>query len=41
MYLKECENLLLILSIHIALLKQQEVWNKSIARSNMPGIQKG
>lgn len=39
-YLKECENLLLVLSIHITLLKQQEVWHKSIAWSNMPGIQK-
>lgn len=40
MYLKECEHLLFVLSIHVALLKQQEVWHKSIAWSNMPGIQK-
>lgn len=41
MYLQECEDLLLALSIHIAFFKQLEVWNESIARSNMPGIQKG
>ena len=33
--LKEGENLLLVFSIHITFLKQQEVWNKSIAWSNM------
>lgn len=33
--LKESENLLLIFSIHITFLKQQEVWNKSIAWSDM------
>lgn len=39
-YLKESENLLLVSSVHITFLKQQEVWDKSIAWSNMPGIQK-
>lgn len=39
MYLQVCEDLLLVLSIHIAFLKQLEVWNESIARSNMPGNQ--
>lgn len=40
-YLKESENLLLVFSIHISFLKQREVWNKSIAWSDMPGIQRG
>lgn len=40
MYLEESVNLLLVLSIHITLFKQQEVRNKSVAWSNMPGIQK-
>lgn len=38
-YFEECENLLLILSIHITLFKHQEVWKKSIAGSDVPGIQ--
>lgn len=33
--LEESVNLLLVFSIHITFLKQQEVWNKSIAWSNM------
>jgi len=33
--LKESENIMLIFSINIAFLKQQEVWNKSMAWSDM------
>lgn len=33
--LKESENLLLVFSVHVTFLKQQEVWNKSIAWSDM------
>lgn len=40
-YLQESENLLLILSVHVTLLKQQEIWNKSIAWSDMPETQRG
>lgn len=39
-YLQESKKLLLIFPVHIILLKQHEVWDKSIAWSNVPGIQK-
>lgn len=39
-YLKESENLLLLFSIYVSFLKQQEVWNESISWSDMPGIQR-
>lgn len=38
-YLEEGVNSLLILSIHVVLFKQLEVWHKSVAWSNVPGGQ--
>lgn len=39
LYLEEGVNSLFILSIHIVLRKQLEVWHKSVAWSNVPGGQ--
>lgn len=41
LYLQEGVNSLFILSIHIVLRKQLEVWHKSIAWSNVPVMERG
>lgn len=41
LYLEEGVNSLFILSIHVVLRKQLEVWHKSVTWSNVPGMERG